>query len=53
MYYGAASSESQTFADRLTKIIDSDGTLILEYRVSGVGTHPQEVLDDLLVIYGD
>jgi peroxiredoxin len=53
LYYGAASSPSAFAASRVTKVIDPDGVLVLEY-VSGlsVGTHPAAVLDDMRILFG-
>ena len=53
VYYGAAASSSTSYFSRLTKILDSDGTLVLEYQVSSVGTHPAQVLADCEVLFGD
>jgi peroxiredoxin Q/BCP len=53
LYYGAAATETQSYFARLTKILDSDGTLVLEYQVSSVGTHPAQVLEDCQVLFGD
>ncbi len=53
LYYGAASSPTQFAADRDTRILDADGNLVLQYdAVAGVGTHPQEVLEDCTVLFG-
>lgn len=47
MYYGAVSGPGAPFPKRITKVLDAEGNLILEY-VSDVevGTHPEEVLED-------
>jgi peroxiredoxin len=43
--YGAWTGEGR-YA-RLTRLIGPDGKLLLEYDVGlGIGTHPQDVLDD-------
>lgn len=52
LYYGAASSSSQAWADRLTRILDSDGTLVLEYDYVSVGVHPELVLEDCQALFG-
>jgi len=46
-------SPTQTWCDRVTKLLDCDATLQLEYVSSiNVGTHPQQVLDDCTAIFG-
>ena len=52
LYYGAATSATQGSASRLTKILDANGFLILEYKVSSVGTHPEQVLEDCQALFG-
>lgn len=47
LYYGAASSESQAWADRITLLLDADGTVQLVYDVGfEIGAHPAQVLED-------
>lgn len=53
LYYGAATSAGQGTASRRTFLLDDDGDLLLEYPVVAVGTHPAEVLDDCLLLFGD
>ena len=54
LYYGAAESSSDWFPSRVTKLLDANGTLILEYVDSvNVGTHPAQVLEDCQAIFGD
>ena len=54
LYYGAA-TESSFVVDRVTRILDSDGNLVLEYNDIGFGitAHPQEVLEDCTILFGD
>lgn len=53
LYYGAVKNKSAPFPDRITKVLDADGNLILEYvDAINVGTHPQDVLDDCTKIFG-
>ncbi len=52
LYYGAATSPNQNSASRLTKVLDADGNLVLEYSVSVVGTHPAQVLHDCEFLFG-
>lgn len=53
LYYGAIDRRGEAAPDRITKILDSEGTLILEY-VEGVsaGTNPEEVLGDCQQLFG-
>ena len=54
LYYGAADSESAAFPARVTMLLDGSGTLLLEYTEDIVfGTHPEEVYQDCLSIFGD
>jgi peroxiredoxin len=51
--YEAVSSETQSFPSRVTKLLDADGVLILEYVDNiEVGTHPGQVLADCQAIFG-
>lgn len=50
--YGAATSTSASVASRVTKILDADGVLVLEYDVSNIGTHPAQVLADCQLLFG-
>ena len=52
LYYGAATSASQGSASRVTRILDANGDVVLEYKVSSVGTHPSEVLADCELLFG-
>lgn len=52
LYYGAAVSETQGSASRVTKVMDSDGTLVLEYLSVSTGTSPGEVLADVTALFG-
>lgn len=51
--YGAASSSSARFANRITVVLDADGNQLLEYEVSSVGTHPAAVLEDCELLFGE
>lgn len=48
-YYDSATPFA---ALRKTKILDSTGTLVLEYDVTSVGTHPILVLEDCELLFG-
>jgi peroxiredoxin Q/BCP len=52
LYYGAAATDTQPSASRLTFLLDADGTLILEYSSISTQTHPSEVLEDCQAIFG-
>ncbi len=53
LYYGAARSVWTLAPDRVTKVFDASGTLVLEYidRID-VGTHPAQVLEDVTLLFG-
>jgi peroxiredoxin len=56
IYYGAASSSSTFFPDRMTVVLNESGEQILRYgtdQASDVGAHPTEVLADLSALFGD
>jgi peroxiredoxin len=53
LYYGAAASASATYPSRVTRILDADGTLVLEYTVANPATHPQQVLEDCQALFGE
>ncbi len=52
VYYGAASSTSALIPSRVTRVLDADGVLVLEYQVTDIGIHPQDVLDDCRILFG-
>ncbi len=51
--YGAADNASAAWANRVTVLLDAEGELVLEYAVSGVATHPGEVLSDCEQLFAD
>lgn len=53
IYYGAGTASSYA-ASRVTKLLDEDGDLILEYVDVdlGIGAHPSDVLSDCQAIFG-
>lgn len=56
LYYGAATTETQPFANRITVLLDADGTWLLVYTLSGIDglyAHAQDVLDDYRLIFGE
>lgn len=52
LHYGAATSATQSAASRVTKVLDADGVLVLEYTGVVVGTHPAQVLHDCENLFG-
>ena len=52
VYYGAAASVSAWFPNRLTRILDSNGNMILEYNSVDVSTNPYDVLNDCEILFG-
>jgi len=52
MHYGAASSPTQGSASRLTRLLDENGYVLLEYSSIVVGTHPADVLEDCEALFG-
>lgn len=52
VYYGAAADARQGYPDRITRLLDEDGDVLLEYDDVATGTHPQKVLDDCLILFG-
>jgi len=52
LYYGAATSETQTYASRVTRLLDAEGDLVLEYAVTNPAGHPQQVLEDCEILFG-
>ena len=49
--YGAADSALAFFPDRVTVLLDTDGTLLLEYTSVNVDVHPQQVLEDCQLLF--
>lgn len=46
--YGAAATESQPYAQRVTVLLDASGDLVLKYNVGAdIATHPGQVLEDI------
>lgn len=56
LYYGAAKSEKQAFATRVTVVLDPEGRWRLFYSPSAIGfdmyNHPGVVLEDVKAILG-
>jgi peroxiredoxin len=52
LYYGAIDSPSASYANRVTRILDAEGVLLVEYDDVSFGTNPQEVLEDCEQLFG-
>ena len=54
-YYYDAANENSWVPNRVTKILDAQGNLVLEYNDIGlaVTTHPAQVLNDCQILFGD
>ena len=50
--YGALSGDTDTSVKRITRVLDADGLLVLEYDEVDVGTSPFDVLDDCGILFG-
>lgn len=51
--YGAVTSRVSAFPARLTRILDAEGVLLVEYDEVAVGTHPAQVLEDCELLFGE
>jgi len=51
--YGSVATSSAQYPGRVTRVLDAEGSLVLEYDVSNIGTHPADVLSDCRVLFGD
>jgi peroxiredoxin len=52
VYYGAAANRRAAFPDRVTRVLDAEGNLVLEYNDVNVGTSPADVLEDVTLLFG-
>jgi peroxiredoxin len=52
LHYGAAEAKDDIAPKRVTKVLDAEGVLVLEYLEVDVGAHPKEVLDDCTLLFG-
>ena len=52
LYYGAATTPTDLFADRISMLLDANGNVLLEYPLVFTGTHPDEVLEDCELLFG-
>ena len=53
VYYGAADSTDAWFPNRITRILDANGNMILEYNTVDVSTSPYDVLNDCGILFDD
>ena len=53
MYYGAADSPNAFYPDRITRLLDADGNVLLEYDNASASANPREVLEDCQAIFGE
>ena len=52
LYYGAATSASQSAPSRITRILDAQGNVAVIYDDVNFVTNPRDVLDDCQVLFG-
>lgn len=52
LYYGAVQGERQTYPDRISRLLDADGYVLLQYDDVATGTHPARVLEDAQALLG-
>ena len=53
LYYGAADSTNAFYPDRITRLLDANGNLLLEYNNATASANPNEVLEDCQAIFGE
>ena len=53
LHYGAADSADSWFPDRITRLLDSDGAVLLEYNEVNINSSPAEILADCQLIFGE
>jgi peroxiredoxin len=52
LYYGAIASSIALFPNRVTRVLNENGELVMEYNNVNVNTSPAEVLEDCEVLFG-
>ena len=52
IYYGAADDASAWVPDRVTRLLDANGELMLEYNAVDFNSSPAEILADCQLIFG-
>lgn len=50
--YGSIESRTAPWPGRVTRILDAEGVLLVEYDEVAVGTHPAQVLEDCQTLFG-
>ena len=53
IHYGAAEDANAFIPDRITRLLDADGNVLLEYNSVSTSTSPAEVLEDCQKIFAD
>ena len=53
LHYGAITSTSSFFPNRVTRLLDTDGSLLLEYNDVDFGTNPRLVLEDCKLLFDE
>ncbi len=53
VHYGAATSDAAVVPGRVTRVLDSNGDLVVEYRVSSLDAHPEQVLEDCRLLFAE
>jgi len=51
IHYGAAKRKTALYPDRISRLLDAQGNVLLEYNDVKVGTHPKDVLEDCRKIF--
>lgn len=52
MHYGAASSETQAMASRISVLLDHEGVWRLVYDPASISSNAQDVLEDCETLFG-
>jgi peroxiredoxin len=52
LFYGAVESSSQGYPNRVTKILDDEGNLLVTYDDANFATNPFNVLEDCQYLFG-
>jgi peroxiredoxin Q/BCP len=51
IHYGAAKRQMALYPDRISRLLDAQGNVLLEYNDVKVGTHPKQVLEDCQKVF--
>ena len=52
VYYGAAANHNAFVPNRVTRLLDGEGNLLLEYNSVDINSSPAKVLEDCQLIFG-